>query len=142
MWLAIFSINFFWEKLYLMVHGAKECIMLFGLKLKKGVIHKSILSYGFSAQKIFIMEMLTLKLLRKGWMPNFRPFKWCKVFRIRKLLKVRTCWKCNKNERQFSYERYFTERAIFEKPISSFSDGEKHETITRRNILLKQVKII
>ena len=75
-------------------------------------------------------------------MPNFRPFEWCKVFRIRKQLKVRTCWKCNKNEHRFSYERYFTERAIFEKPHSSFSDGEKHEIITRRNILLKQVKII
>ena len=142
MWLAIFNIKFFWEKLYLMVHGAKECIMLFGLNLKKGVIHKSILLCGFSTQKIFTMEMLTLRLSRKGWIPNFRPFEWCKVSRIRKLLKIRTCRKCNKNERRFSYERYFTERAIFEKPHFSFSDGENHEIITRRNILLKQVKII
>ena len=92
--------------------------------------------------KIFTMEMLTLRLSRKGWISNFRPFEWCKVFRIRKLLKIRTCWKCNKNERSFSYERYFTERPIFEKPHFSFNDGENHEIITRRNILLKQVKII
>ena len=53
----------------------------------------------------------------------------------------KTCWKYNKNECQFSYGRYFTDKTVNAKPLDrKFSDDEKQEVLTWRNVLLKQVK--
>ena len=53
----------------------------------------------------------------------------------------KTCWKYNKNECQFSYGRYFTDKTVTAKPLDrKFSDDEKQEVLTWRNVLLKQVK--
>ena len=52
-----------------------------------------------------------------------------------------TCWKYNKNECRFSYDRYFTEKTIIAKPLDSkFSNEEKQDILTWRNTLLSQFK--
>ena len=52
-----------------------------------------------------------------------------------------TCWKYNKNECRFFYDRYFIEKTIIAKQFDSkFSNEEKQEILTWRNKLLNQFK--
>ena len=52
----------------------------------------------------------------------------------------RICWKYN-NECRFSYGRYFTEKTIIAKSLDcKFSNDEKQEVPTWRNVLLREVK--
>ena len=53
----------------------------------------------------------------------------------------RTWWEYNKNEFQFAYGRYFTEKTIIAKPLDSkFSNDEKQKILTWRNALISPIK--
>ena len=85
----------------------------------------------------FIEKTVSAKLPDPSEQPDL--YKYVKTYQIH--THSRTCWKYKKNKCRFHYGRYFSDRTIIAKPLSSdLNSNEKDDLLVWRENILSKVK--